>query len=400
MPQQTLDDWRNRLRAAVDLQDLRDEAQCVTAIFRGWGADISVLPAETIFSVASNTNLPELSAVRMEMLETLYQRRWHPADGRTASDLWRELSRLLLEAKEPDRAAQVAVLIDDPDEIIAMRADARFQAVLKLEFVQSNAQRAAQSRIKALQEEVRQHPQSLRAVEYLMIAMARIRMDADVLRLASDVERRIRENGTGSAAYEDFTGRYRWILDVRARALRHMGRYDEAVAALRQAAQLPDQASTVDQSINLASLLCDLDRPEEALAALPSAAKVNAYGRMQVETVRLSAAIERGATEDEAQALTYLREHRSDSPRTLQRALLRAGALDEAEQWLLQRLNDPSRRTSALVEMQHYFEPPRPPRAVQWHSLAAALGERATIRAAVSKVGRIDSYPWRYDPYD
>src|ERR1700677_2636711 len=141
MPQQTVDDWRNRLRAAFGLQDLRDEAQCVTAIVRGWGADTSVLPTETIFSVAGNTDLPELSDVRLEMLETLYQRRWHPADGATASGLWRELSLLLLEAKEPDRAAQVAVLIDGPDDIIAMRADARFQAMLKLQYVQSNAQR-------------------------------------------------------------------------------------------------------------------------------------------------------------------------------------------------------------------------------------------------------------------
>jgi tetratricopeptide (TPR) repeat protein len=400
MPQQTLDDWRNRLQAAFGLQDLRDEAQCVTAIFRGWGADPSVLPAETIIAVANNTDVPELSDVRLEMLETLYQRRWHLTDGRSASGIWRELSRMLLDAKEPDRAGQVAVLIDDPDDIIAMRADTRFQAVLKLDYVQSNAQRAAQGRIKALQEEVRQHPQSLRAVEFLMIAMAKFRMDAEVLALAADVERRIQENGAGSAAYEDFARSYRWILDARARALSHMGRYDEAVAALRQATQLPDQGSSVDQSINLADLLCKLDRPDEALAALPPAAKIGAYGRMQVEWVRLSAAVERDNADGETRALTYLREHRTDSPRTLQRGLLTAGALDEAEQWLLQRLNNPTQRTSALMEMQRYFEPPRPPRAAQWHALSVALRERATIRAAVSKVGRIDSYTWRYDPYD
>ncbi len=400
MPQQTLEDWRNRLQAAIGVQDLRDEAQCVTAIFREWGADISILPAETIFSVANNTDLPELSDVQLEMLETLYQRRWHPTDGRTASGLWRQLTRLLLAAKEPGRAAQVAVLIDDPNDIIAMRTDARFEAVLKLQYVRSNAQRAAQDRIKALQEVVRQYPRSLRAVEYLMTAMTDLRMDAQVLVLAAEVERRIQENGAGPAAYENFARSYGWILDARARALSHLGRYDEAVAALRKAAQLPEPASSVGPSINLAYLLCELDRPEEALAALPPAAKVSAYGRMQVESVRLSAAIERGNSEDEAQALTYLREHRADSPRTLQLALLRAGALDEAEQCLLQRLNDATHRTVALLEMQRYFEPPRPPRAAQWHELSATLRVRATIRAAVSKVGKIDSYTWRYDTYD
>ena len=73
---------------------------------------------------------------------------------------------------------------------------------------------------------------------------------------------------------------------------------------------------------------------------------------MQIESIRLTVAVERRNDEDAAQALAYLREHREDSPQTLQRALLQAGALDEAEQWLLHRLNDPMHRTAALMEMQ------------------------------------------------
>jgi beta-barrel assembly-enhancing protease len=400
LPQQDLDDWRNRLRADLNLQDPRDEAECVTAIFRQWGADTSVLPDDTVFRVFGNTKLAELSDERLRMLEALYQRRWHPADGRSASSLWRELSRLLLEAKEPDRAGQVAVLVDEPDDIIAMRADNRLQSLLKSPFVQSNAQHAARDRIKTLQERVHRQPRSLRNLQYLLIAMATERKDEDVLALTADVNRRVQEAGTGAAPYDDFAQSYSWILDARAQALRHLGRYDEAAEALRRATELPDRVDTVSQPINLAALLCELDRPEEALALLPNTDKVSAFGRMQIESIRLSAAIELGRDEDATQALSYLREHRADSPLTLQRALLRAGALDEAEQWLLSRLSDPMQRTGALLEMQHYYEPPRPPLAVQWHDVNVALRARPAVRAAILKVGEIDSYQWRYNTYD
>jgi hypothetical protein len=40
------------------------------------------------------------------MLETLYEHRWRPGDDTSAGPLWRELTRMLLEANDPDRAAQ------------------------------------------------------------------------------------------------------------------------------------------------------------------------------------------------------------------------------------------------------------------------------------------------------
>jgi hypothetical protein len=67
---------------------------------------------------------------------------------------------------------------------------------------------------------------------------------------------------------------------------------------------------------------------------------------------------------------------------------------------LLWRLSDPVQRASALLETQRYFEPPRPPRATEWHARRVALQERAKIRAAVKAVGTIDSYTWRYDTDD
>lgn len=398
MPQQDLDDWHIRLSAGSRLQDTMDQVTSVTAIYRQWGADSAVLADDAILGVFHQSMRPGFSDGRRQMLETLYERRWHPADDASAGPLWRELTRMLLEANAPDRAAQVAVLIRDPDDVIAMRADARFGKVIRAPFVRSDPERLARERMEALRQAIAQHPRSLQTLRNLLASLARYRMDAEVLKLAAEVDNRIQVAGT--SAYEDTTKNLSWVLDAHARALRHLGRYQEAVDTLRRATDLPDRTDKVSQPVNLAALLCELELPEEALKLLPPLDQVTAYGKMQIESIRLTAALELGTPDDATAALAYLRENRADSPETLQQALLRAGELDEAEQWLLARLNDPEMRTAALVEMQKYFEPPLPPRAAQWRERRMSVINRTAIRAVVSRLGRVDGYTWRNDTYN
>jgi tetratricopeptide (TPR) repeat protein len=398
MPQQDLDDWRTRLWAGSRLQDTADEVSSVTAIYRQWGAAPGVLGDDQVTTVFSQSMRPGFSDGRRQMLETLYEHRWRPGDDTSAGPLWRELTRMLLEANDPDRAAQVAVLIRDPDDVIAMRSDARFRKVLKAPFVHSDPEHLAREGIDALRKSTALSPRSLQIMRNLLASLARYRMDAEVLTLSDEVDRRIRASGTST--YDDTSKNLSWILDARARALRHLGRYQEAADTLRRATELPDRADKVSQPVDLAALLCELDLPEEALRFLPPLDQVSPNGKMQIESIRLSAALERGKPDEAAEALAYLREHRTDGPSALQHALLRAGQLDEAEQWLLARLNDPEMRTSALVEMQRYFEPPLPPRSAEWRERGMALYKRAAIRAAVSQLGRVDDYTWRNDTYN
>ena len=59
--------------------------------------------------------------------------------------------------------------------------------------------------------------------------------------------------------------------------------------------------------------MCDLNRPDQALLALPAPEKASAFGKMLIALVQLSAAVELGARADAEKALSYLREHRTDS---------------------------------------------------------------------------------------
>jgi len=395
MPQQSVDDWKNRLTASTRMKDVRDEAESLTVIAQRWGRDSSMLPDSVVRRGVSDTNEAEFQDVRFGLLKALYDLRWRPADGRSVGPWWVDLCAMLLDRHQQDDAIQVASIVDNPRDVIAFRADRRFLPLLKSKLVKSDARQAAHDELDALHTAVHQNPRSLMALMRLLVALVASRADAEALALIDEAERRIDVTGGGVASYDDM-GHFSYILDEKSRALWHMGRYDEAVRALQRAVALPNRSDSISQNINLALLLCELDRPDEALALLPPEEKASAYGKMLIALVRLSAAVERGATDEQDKPLEYLRAHQADEPSALQVALLRAGAVEEAERVLLSRLHDPLQRIPALVAAQIYFEPPRPPRAAQWRAGELALRQRPSIRSALSEFGTIDRYMWTY----
>lgn len=384
MPQQSVDDWRVRLSAAMKLGDRRDEAQSAAAIARRWGRDSESLPNGTIMQVLRDTAHGEASEARFDFLQALYEGRWRPSDGSSMNTQWVELSRLLLERSRSEEAYIVASLVDDPRSVISFHADRRLQPLLKSKLVHSDPQRTARDRIEALRAAVKQQPRSLLAVRRLVAALSSARQDAEAIKLSEQAEARSFDDPDGLGE----------LLDLKASALRNLGRDEQAVHELQRAVTL--RHGSVSQSIDLAALLCALGRSSEGLPLLPPDSQVSEFGKMMIALVRLTAAIDSGSAADRDKQLTYLREHRLDGPGVAQSALLRAGALDEAEQTLLWRLNDPALRTNALLSMQHYFEAHRPPRAAEWRTRELELENRPSIRSAVSLVGQIDHYPWTY----
>ena len=158
MPQQSLDDWRTRLAASMALNDHRDEAIALTAIARSWGRDPATLPLGTVRRVVRDATADGLDDVRADLLQALYDIGWQPGFGDTASRYWRELSRLLLARNDAERATQVASRVDDPYDVVGMRADLRFRPLLRSSFVPSDVRRTLRARTDALRALVHNAP--------------------------------------------------------------------------------------------------------------------------------------------------------------------------------------------------------------------------------------------------
>jgi hypothetical protein len=160
---------------------------------------------------------------------------------------------------------------------------------------------------------------------------------------------------------------------------------------LRQARQEASDDS-VSQALNLAAMLARLDRPQEALAAIPQLQAASAYGRGAAAYVRVMIATELKDADALDTALAEVCGLAPAFPELRQDALVVAGRDEEAASVLRERLADPGLRTAALIEIQNYPEDPAPPRVLQWRARGKALAARPEVRHEISQFGRVNNY--------
>lgn len=113
----------------------------------------------------------------------------------------------------------------------------------------------------------------------------------------------------------------------------------------------------------------------------------------QREQERIAIADQLGDEAEVARQLADIGSHRADSLPAYQQALISANHLDDAARVLISRLQDPSQRIDALMEVQHYAEFPLPPRSREIRRRWQTLIQRQDVREAIDRVGKTGSYP-------
>jgi tetratricopeptide (TPR) repeat protein len=382
--------WRERLAAAAKRHDAAEEVLCVTTIGRRWNWALSTLPHRLVEQTVRESELARLGESRIELLQMLYDIRWLDSDGSEPSRSWRELSLDLLERNRPEEAFAVAAHITDPYSLIALQADKRYARIAKSEFVERDILKATKKELERRQALAAQQPRGLRRVVGVASGLMRLHRYEDVLQLTSTVLERTAA-ATQPSPYDDMPREFPWILDVRARALKALGRYDEALALLRQASG-ESKEDPVSHALNLSILLAELGRPQEAVAAVPPLESASAYGHAVDALLRVMVASELEDTPGLNTALDELRAQGMAYPDTLEQALIVAGKDDEAAAELLARLSDPDLRSEALVEVQDYADHPAPAKVVAWRKRQMALRARPDVHRAIGAYGRIRSY--------
>jgi hypothetical protein len=138
--------------------------------------------------------------------------------------------------------------------------------------------------------------------------------------------------------------------------------------------------------------LCRLNRPQEALAAIADLGPVSDYGSVEIEVVRLKAALQLKDDAQVAKSLESLQSMRAIQPEKYELGLVLAGQMDRAAQSLMIRLRDPAKRQDALELVQDF--PALPSAKFEqdddeaWRLLVA----RADVQSAINEVGRAGSY--------
>jgi tetratricopeptide (TPR) repeat protein len=390
--------WPVRLYASYNLDDWSDAALALTQIAKKDPGTLKDLNDDTVFRIVHELkNSPADAASSFDLMAALFAANWKMEGMFEPSYIWRDYAIALVERRKLAEAKRVVMRVQQPGLLISVRVDKRFDAIVKSSPEIIDIDKAVESEISSLRNIVQGSPRSMQAVIQLTYALLKARHYEEVLALTDEVMQKA-ERGAGDKPVYDDADKLIWILNNRAIAFGGLGQRDEELELLIRAARRPEHGeSNVSQAINLGEFYCDSGRPKDALFAILDAENVSPYGKTQIENVHLCAGLQLGDKEAVASALSYLKEHLTDSPNTYQAVLIDVQDFDGAAAILISRLNDPSLRADALAEVQNYIDPTDLSWPVQSHNHFQAVINRPDVHKVITKFGRIESFNLRSD---
>jgi tetratricopeptide (TPR) repeat protein len=394
LPQANFDDWQRRLQAAKKMGNVADSVGTLTVLMQRWPDQSRKFNPDYVRQVIGEAKRLPRDA-ELPLLKALYDAQWKLPWDIEPSATWRDLVLLLLDRDRFTEANEVARHVTDVYDLISMRADRRFDRVVANNPAQFEIEQAADREFQFFQAAAEKAPQSLELKSHVIEALlSRQRYEA-ALAASDSILFDIQSTNYPEKLYEDFGDAESWFLNLRAIALERVGHWDEAVAQLTAASQLHEKYSgNVDQLINLADLYCALGRPDDALSAIRRmVAGTGRYGTMQLESVRLDAAVQLADARQVSRSLHYLRSYRADAPSTYEYALLVVNQPARAATELVRQLLDKDQRQEALLSVQGFAPTPMSPREMELEARWRAVIHTPEVRAAIDNVGRAESYP-------
>ncbi|WP_064747438.1 hypothetical protein [Lysobacter antibioticus] len=384
------DGWYRLSAIEFNLHRHNESARAFIHLVEYWPELLPNIDEQMIFQLVNR--LDRESETRFGLVRALYDANWHSLTG-DDGELWFVLLERHVERGEHEAARGVVRRIADPLSLVRLRSDKRFDFLVEADSWAFNVEHAAIGMVESLREKADATPRGLEIRVQLISAMLVAGMHREALALTEQIAARIAEAPDGQPAFDDIR-QQSWVLNERAIALRRLGRIDEAVAEMTRASRLTeDGLPNVSQSLNLATLYCGLDRPDDSLAELQrTGPDLAGYGRMVMQANKLCAALAKRDRDGVAAALHYLREHRQDGPLVYLESLLRAQRIDDAARLAAELLASTADRADALEWMQQFQTVEPLPGDVAYRQARETMLARADVQAAVAEVGRIGRY--------
>lgn len=393
------DHWVLRAIMASAVESWPDAGLAIGTLAKRWPKSLRDLDdwivSRTIDRMGRDSSM---RVERIEVIGALFDARYRFEWDLEPTGMWRDLALDALERQDMKRARAILARIDDPGTLIRMRIDKRFDALVQAEPRSFDIAAALIAQGRRLGRVASRNPDRLApTVDYLYALLAAGQFE-EVISVADVAISRNARSTKAQPVFPDAEDRFNWVLDNRSRALRGLGRWEEALQAQEQAArENQDSADLVGQAINLGLAYVVHDRSGDALAAIDRidwSRGLSAYGRMQLQRVRFLAYLQQGKREEAERVYTYLSQHRADAPDTWQEAMLEWGDLDGAAAHYIARLRDPEQRSAALFAAQHFLPVPLLPREAERRDRWNALLSRTDVTAAIEQVGRRESHPY------
>lgn len=393
----TGEDWQRRAISAMEAGDFADAAVSLTTIAKKWPRQLSTFPARVVGMTLDRVLSLDDADDAHGLLVALDGAGWLAVQDHDMASKYRyQLVLLALDRGNTAYATTLAKQVRGVRELIMMRADGRFDAIVKRNRDQFDIGRAVQREISEYRRALSRRPRSLRALVDLCRSMRVNRESAEVMSLVDEALTKWRSSSR-ERAFDDIE-HIIWIMNMRSDLLVDLGRWDEAARQLSEAVMLPEQTKpNISQVLNLARLYVSLDRHQDARALLVShdylAGASSPYGRAVLEGIRYSIARKMNDSGELQRAREYIVKHKDDAKLTYEHMLAEEGLLDEVAALTIAALENPRTRGTALARSQGFADRPfRTPGDEERSRFYDALYARADIRSTVDRYGKIEYY--------
>ncbi len=296
----------------------------------------------------------------------------------------------LLARERADEAATMLAAVRDPEILIRMGIDRRFLTLwpaieARLGPGAATASNAAVARAK---EDFDKTPDELAARRAYAQALNLAAREEEALAIASG-------GATQGAALDKLGDEDLWLVDLEARLLAHIGRYDAALARYDQLAgsALEGRPGLIGPIIARAMFANELGRPDAALAAADFAEQhaelASASGRLYIAAARACALVTLGDAIAAQGAASPVLSAPDDNPQATLSTLMCLGQTDAAAATVRAALDDPARRGAMLWQLQPFLIADRGGATDnRMRAGMRALKARPDVSAAFRAVGR------------
>ncbi len=372
--------------------DFDAAARAMTTFAGRWPELLPNLNADILFALMLNGDTA--SPDRIGYYQALFDANWDGGSAGTLGAAWFRLARARLEQGDIANARAVARRIQEPEVLISMRSDRRFDALLDHASWRADVSNAALRQVDRQRSRTIAYPESLDAMVQLSYALLLVGRHEEVIALSDASADRIASANLDDPPYVD-PHNQSWLMNNKSIALERMGRIDEAREELQRASRIGGRGgSNVGQSLNLGQMYCGLGDATAAEAAISGVLpkEMSNYGKAVAAKTRHCISRLQHNQDAETSALAELEALQADAPITYLKALLESDQVAHATDLALELLSSPEKRTSMLDWAQNCRLAPVLPQVAAYHEKVKAFLSREDVLQAINAVGRIESY--------
>ena len=397
LPESTAADWLLRLGLSQQLRDEDGIATSLRTLAERWPNALDVYSGGIIRNLIAGMKTRNLASVKIYQLErALYASGWTPKSGASGLEpVWLDFAARSVANHQDVEALNAARRVKGYTNLISMRADKRFDPLVKESPSSFDVMAALDFEITRLKELVATDPTEIEPSNRLANALAGQGKYEAALAVIDPVLARFRSEDAEAATFadpEDISA----TMAIRAAILFSLKRFDEALAQDQRTIRHPYYgAQNVAGLMDYAVRLTRLGRGAEARDALSELrhADFNALGAMRLERIRYCRSLDLDDRPAADKALAYLDAHHPDSESEYGEALLCKGDMDGAAASLIAQLADEHSRAASLLGVQIFrLDRPLTPFDVKDYERRSRLAARADVQAAIARLGRINTY--------